>query len=371
MTPPYRPLTRHQPRKPLPPSWRFPNCPDCDQPIEVTGKDSPRYERNSLLTTIHDCVEKDPIMSTDVDPFAEVPRDRYGRPMIVPAGGGKPVAYTRCTTFVGCLEDTFNLSKWQQRMVATGLAQRPDLLLAVSAHSDNKSKLDQLCSEALEAAKGSAAATTGTALHRLSERLDRGEAVDVPAAAKADLDAYQSATSRFTKQHIEVLTVHDGLKVAGTPDRVLEVDGIPVIADLKTGSIDFGMGKIAMQLALYSRSARYDLTTGTRNPLEVDQDRALVIHLPAGEGECNLIWVDIQAGWEAVQLATQVRAWRARKDLATPYASQDYLAALISIVGDVDSLTALWRDHQGTWQPHHTQLAAARKAEITALAVAS
>jgi hypothetical protein len=333
-------------------------CPVCRKPARKA--DHTRCESQETTVT-----------TADLDPFAEVPRDRFGRPLIIPADGGKPVAYTRCTTYVGCLEDTFNLAKWQQRMVAQGLAARPDLLLAVSAHSDDKKKLDQLCADALEAAKGSAAATTGTALHRLSERVDRGEDVTIPDVAKDDIAAYLAATGRFGKQQIEVLTVHDDLKVAGTPDRVLLVDDEPVIADLKTGSIDFGIGKIAMQLALYSRSSIYDINTGARKPLHVNQDRALVIHLPAGTGQCNLVWVDIQAGWEAVQLATQVRAWRARKDLATPYAPVDWIAAVIEVAGNVEALTDLWRDHADQWQPHHTALAAARKKELTDLPVAS
>ncbi|MGK3946754.1 hypothetical protein ABK046_51375, partial [Streptomyces caeruleatus] len=75
------------------------------------------------------------------DPFAELgpqlERDRYGRPLVVPADGGKKVAYTRCTTFVGAAEDTFPLSQWQQRQVAVGLSKRPDLVsLAASAEGD-------------------------------------------------------------------------------------------------------------------------------------------------------------------------------------------------------------------------------------------
>src|SRR5215831_14489249 len=109
-------------------------------------------------------------MST-TDTFDPIPpairRDRWLRPLVVPPGGGKPVPYTRCTTYVSALEDTYNLSRWQQRMVAIGLAERQDLLLAVAAHRDDKAHLNELCEKALEAAKGSAPATTGTALHKL------------------------------------------------------------------------------------------------------------------------------------------------------------------------------------------------------------
>jgi PD-(D/E)XK nuclease superfamily len=248
-----------------------------------------------------------------------IPRDSYGRPLVTPPGGGRPVAYTRCTTYVGVLEDTYNLSRWQQRMVALGLAGRPDLLLAVTAHGDDRDELNRICADAQEAAAAHAAATTGTALHALTERIDRGQSVGViPDAYRADLAAYKKTTAELTPVHIEAFTVLDELRVGGTPDRIVEYDGHRYIADVKTGSIEYGMGKIAMQLAVYSRSVLYDHTTGDRTPLDVDLSNAIVVHLPAGEGQCQLHWINIAAGWEAVQLATQVRAWRSRRNLSLP-----------------------------------------------------
>jgi hypothetical protein len=35
----------------------------------------------------------------------------------------------------------------------------------------------------------------------------------------------------------------------------------------------------------------------------------LLIHLPAGQAKCDIYELDIQAGWEAVQLALNVRQW--------------------------------------------------------------
>ena len=46
----------------------------------------------------------------------DIPRDGKGRPLITPADGGKPIPYTRASKFGDALEDTFNLSRWQQRM---------------------------------------------------------------------------------------------------------------------------------------------------------------------------------------------------------------------------------------------------------------
>jgi hypothetical protein len=53
----------------------------------------------------------------------------------------------------------------------------------------------------------------------------------------------------------------------------------------------------------------------------VSLERALVIHLPAGQARCELHWLDIAAGWEAARLAATVRAWRARRDLTQPHAA--------------------------------------------------
>ena len=110
---------------------------------------------------------------------SQVRRDRYGKPYIIPPDGGKPTPYARWSNYGDVLEDRFNLERWKVRQSAIGLADRPDLLLAVTAHRGDKRKLDGICDEALEAAKSSAAATTGTALHALTEVVDRGEPLPV------------------------------------------------------------------------------------------------------------------------------------------------------------------------------------------------
>lgn len=254
----------------------------------------------------------------------EVPRDRWSRPLIVPPGGGKPVAYTRCTTFAGSVEDTYNLSLWQQRMVALGLAERPDLLVSVAAHYDDKEELNKICQTALEAAKGKAAAGVGTALHKLTDRLDRGEPLGpVPAEYMPDLDAFAAATKGLKVLALERFVVQDDMKIGGTFDRLYEFEGRRYIGDTKSGSIEYGAGKIAMQLAIYSRSVLYDPKTKERISLgDVDQERAIVVHLPAGQGRCELKWVNIAAGWDAVvNLAAGVRKWRSRKGLIVDFAA--------------------------------------------------
>lgn len=237
--------------------------------------------------------------------------------------------YTRATTFAGTIDDRWNLERWQQRMVAVGLTQRPDLYAQVAANHDDKKTIDRLCDEAREAAKGSAAANTGNALHSFTERVDRGEAVNIPAPWDADIDAYTATLAangvRVDPVFMERVVLHRGLRVAGRFDRIVGVDGLPLpmVADLKTGAtLDFSWCAIAQQLAIYANADQIIGADGRLLPMpQVDLRRALVIHLPAGQATCTLHLVDIEAGWAAVQLSAAVRDWRRRKDLTQPFES--------------------------------------------------
>jgi hypothetical protein len=223
------------------------------------------------------------------------------------------------------LDERRALERWFQRQVAVGLALRPDLVaLAVAAHGDRE-KLDAIVTQATEAAATTAKANMGTALHELTERLDRGEPVQAPPSIMADLDAYRKATEAIEWLAVESLVVLDDHLVAGTPDRIGRLpDGRVVIADLKTGSVEYGWRSFAIQLAIYAHaSAGYDVATDTRTELPaVDLDGAVVIHLPAGEARCELWHLDIGAGWRAFATAMEVRAWRQRRDLADPLTMQ-------------------------------------------------
>lgn len=296
----------------------------------------------------------------------KVERDRWGRPLIIPPDGGKPRGYTRCTTFAGILEDQYGLTKWKQRQTAIGVASRSDLILSINAHADDKAAMDGFVEDAMVAAKAGAAASIGTAIHKLSEYVDKGLPLPpVPAEYSGDLLAYREAMSNLDILGIERFTVEDELKVGGTHDRTVGYQGGRYIFDLKTGSIDLGALKIAIQLAIYAHSKLYDINTGERAELDVDQERAIVGHLPAGSGQMSLYWVNIAAGWEAVQTVLDVKKWRARKNLfkAWPTTTPD-LAKLIAAAPDRATLQALWSRNAGAWTDELTAQASARIAQI-------
>jgi hypothetical protein len=228
-----------------------------------------------------------------------IPRDRYGRPMVVPPKGGKPVAYTRTTTVAGSLDDGTGLVAWKLRMAATGLTLRPDLLLAASAAREDKLEMDKLVEDSMEAAGATRQATIGTAIHALTEKLDRGQDLGpIPEDYVADIQAYAEATKNFTNIHIEQFCVLDKYKIAGTPDRVVEYKGEKFISDLKTGSISYP-NKIAMQLSVYANGLPYDPATATRGSWgDVNTEKGIIVHLPAGGGQCTLHFVDLVHGWK-------------------------------------------------------------------------
>lgn len=272
----------------------------------------------------------------------EIERDRYGRPMVTPPNGGKPVAYTRATTLAGAIEDQSNLIKWKSRMTLLGAAKQPHLAMAALAAADNKSELNKLAEMAADAAGAGVAAMNGTSMHSFTERIDRGEPIgDVPDLFRPDVLAYQASTVAMKRLHVEEFVVCDEIKAAGTPDLIVEFDGGRYIADKKTGSVDYPH-KMAAQLAIYAHSQIYDIATGTRRPLPgVDGRRGIIIHLPAGEGRAQLYWINIAAGWDAVQLGVKVREWRSRKSILEPIDDFSMATAVLADAGLIDdSVTA-------------------------------
>jgi len=285
--------------------------------------------------------------------IVEMPRDRYGRPLVML--NGTRVPYTRVTTFANTLDDQYNLTLWKLRNAVFGTAIHKDLQVAAAATDpNNKKRMNEIAQEALDFGVGHTdrgrAELQGTARHELAERIDRGQALGmVSKEVETDMRAYEKTTTGLDVKAIEQFRVHDDWRVAGTADRVVEKDGHHYIADLKTGSIDFPV-PISLQLAMYAHCTPYDIETDTRvEDHPIDLHKAIIIHLPAGTGECFLHYVDIEKGWRGCQLAKQVREFRTLKGLTWEVPGDEpprsfTFAELALMAADLDELRAVWRE---------------------------
>lgn len=258
----------------------------------------------------------------------EIPRDQWGRPLIIPLDGGKPVGYTRVSTLAKALDDLNNLMAWKQRMTVIGVLRRPDLLTRTAGAIANgdpdvdwrvKKDLNNICEEATQAAGATTGRSAGTGFHALTEAIDRGEEPRfVPEADKPRLDAYRAAMGGYEALDSETFVVCDPIQSAGSFDRLWRCpDGAVRVGDLKSGKSEKAFPlSTTTQLAIYSNAKRYNPETGARTDLHPDLDltTALLIHMPASGG-CEVVPLDIEKGWQAAQLAAQVhhevRKWKA------------------------------------------------------------
>jgi hypothetical protein len=244
--------------------------------------------------------------------------DHANRYLLIPDGGSERAPHRRVTTLARTIEDTYGLERWNRRKLADGLAKRADLVASVAAARGNDKRLNEICDQAIEAAGASSSANLGTALHSFAEQVDRGELsiddVDEPWAR--DVLAYRSALedNEFTVELVEEIVVLPGLGVAGTVDRVVEHRGHRYVLDLKTGKdLKFGWPAMAAQLACYAHAATiYNDKDDTHRPMldDVSQELGIIAHIPAGQGTCELIGVDLEVGWRGAQLAHTVLEYR-------------------------------------------------------------
>ena len=288
----------------------------------------------------------------------------------------------------------------EDAQVAIGLSLRPDYAAKVNALSFQpedeleakqwKKKLDKLCEDSMTVAESDAPANIGDALHAWTERLDRGERLTkVPREYLPHLRAYEAATAPLTAAHVERFTVHDESQTGGTPDRISALEGYGklIIVDTKSGkNLEFGAGKICMQLAIYAHSilykplvetkagVYYDASQYERLPIgNVDLERGLVVALNAKTGKCELVWVDLTRGWRAVERALWVREWRKVKDLFSPFRRdlvEEVHLRIADLIADAlsrEELKAIHDNAGKAWTPQHAELANQRWASLPSL----
>lgn len=249
----------------------------------------------------------------------EPPRDRWGRYLIPDPTTGKARGWTRATTVAKTLDDATNLTAWAKRMAARGVAAKPHLVAGILAAGEDRRRLDALVEEAMAAAGANDRRELGTALHRILERVDTGDIDPASLPAEhggADAAAYRAALAAHGLEVVhelcEVVLLNAPMEVAGTADRILRCsDGRLIVADIKTGGFIGWLG-FATQLAIYATSTHlFDVATGTLSPMpEVRTDVALVLHVEAGTGRCDIHAVSVPAGHDAALMALEVRRVR-------------------------------------------------------------
>lgn len=250
----------------------------------------------------------------------EPPRDGWGR-YLLPGLDGKVKGHTRATTVCKEIDKRELLEEWKQRQVAAGIGLKPDLYALVSSHRDqngaDRKTYTDVVRRAHEAAGSNDKSAIGTALHRFTEMLDLGlmKLTDIPLVWRARCECYLQtmADNGITHDlnHVEQIFIDDRYGVAGTGDRVsrLRDRRLPVIADLKTGSIEYATNTIACQLAIYQdHTGTYDVPSKKRRGrIEMDPEMGLVIHLPQDGDYCHLHWFHLGVGREFYMAALELR----------------------------------------------------------------
>lgn len=283
-------------------------------------------------------------------------RDRYGRYLVVPPTGAKPVGYTRATTIAKVLDDSSGLVNWRGRMVGLGLAARPDLvaMLATTDANDRKA-IDAICERAAEAGGATIRRELGTALHAALE-VSWDDITAAPAMFADDVravhDALDAAGLSVVPGFAERIVVNDRYQIAGTFDLILTDGTRNYMSDVKSGASLVGALAFAIQLAiyanadaLYTQGAAADGSADVREPMpELDRERGVILHVQPGSGVCDLHWIDLTVGAEALELAHQVRTIRKAKPLtpiepaqpAEPTAAETFAAVDAVFPGTVD-----------------------------------
>lgn len=298
------------------------------------------------------------------DSIVETRRDRWGRYLVVPPEGGKPVGYTRATTIAKTLDDTSALMSWGERMTALGLAQRPDLLAQVDDLRDDTKQLNRLCEKAKEAGGATVRRDLGTALHSILERSWTDPDYVPPASHVDDVTAVHrqlelAGLTPVEGMH-ERIVVNDQWRIAGTFDLLLRDNATQklLIADIKTGSsVKYGSVGFAIQLciyasadALYRQGAAADGSNDRREPMpQVAHDRAIIVHVQPGTGICELHELQLDVG--LLSLAMAVREARKSK-LLRPLTTAD-------ITRDIDRDTWI-RERISVIRDRHPQMLAQR-----------
>jgi hypothetical protein len=305
------------------------------------------------------------------------------RPMILRPGKTKEEPYLRASEVAKLVEDKYGLNIWQQDrlayMVATNESLRQewasvDVEEKGQAFWDRKN-LRERTIRAYTAGKSydRAAASKGTRFHSITDKSDQGALFDLDEDYADDLDVYKHALEKAGMRVIasERFVVNDDLGIAGSFDKLIDAselitpDGTqagPYIADLKTGKVKGKELDFGMQMAVYANSVYYD--NGERTPFDVNKQWGLIIHLPLGSNQVELLWVNLQQCFEVVKAAIVVKELRAPKLVSAMVIPGPTLADKIASAPTKRALVMLYKANTSEWNDELSELAQKRSDEL-------
>lgn len=245
-------------------------------------------------------------------------------------------------------DDDFNIVRWRSQRMALGVARRPALIEAITAHHTDLDKLDDLIEEAVTAGGGSDAAEWGTAVHRVTERIDGSlELLETPMVKDVRdkwLGLLEVAGLEIVPELRERVVVYPRHYICGKFDvlaRVLpggqiaqvhpDLVGRFVIVDLKTGASSLRYpSSTCIQLALYAHaplmagqwpelSGETEMFESMPKVYDPSPDYGYVVYIPPPSApeewaEPGVYEMDLAIGWRAVEgICWPALKWRALK----------------------------------------------------------
>jgi hypothetical protein len=324
--------------------------------------------------------------ATDAGPVPDVVRatHRDGSPITVlvdPKDSRRGRYYSRASSYGSLLDDKYKIQRATQRRIVWAMGRHSELVMRAQAVKDmdergDRDELEAIADKANEYGKGDAAATRGTAFHRLRERRDQGEDLSyLDPLTLAGLAAWERLLAPFELIGSEQFVVNDELEAAGTYDALLLAErtitirhpksgevlgaverGESVVGDLKSGRWGpewFGV-VYSCQAFVYSSGRPYS-HAGGRKPWPGGQDPsqrwAVIPYVSLDRlDDAGLHWIDLERARKACELVRQVKAARTDKLAFIPHQDEpmpaDLAAAGQRAVGDKMCLLCHVDDHR-------------------------
>jgi hypothetical protein len=285
-------------------------------------------------------------MPVNVDDF-ETPespdfRRANGAPMIVDKNG-KNVRLSRPSSWGKVLDDENALTNWKIDRAAQGVANDKALQARyIAVKEDDRNTFKTLRELAINAGKGEQSADIGTALHAMSVRWeDPDDDFQPPEEYAKSLRVYSKVLAEhgLVSEMMEYQCVNLEMGCAGTADRLYRTtrpivtpdgeyipEGTLFVGDLKTGKkLDFSLPGYTVQMALYADGELYDVVRDEFRPTpKINKDWGILVHLPADQETCTLIWVDLGVGKLGADLVAAVKEWRRNWKNVAAYGAYEF-----------------------------------------------